>query len=93
MLSKEFIIKLLPAWILSNLFLVTIGIGLFSVIFLFSIDIIKKRKKLPPYNPDNMLETIKIFTGTKTPEYVLDCSRSVGSVFMCKFEQVFNFLK
>ena len=90
MVLKDFYNKVVPTWQVSDLSLATIGIGIFSAILLFSIIMVQTRRKLPPYNPDNMLETIKIFTRTKTPEYVLDSSSSVGSIFMCKLYLVLN---
>ena len=60
-------------------------ISILVMIFAYMICNFKRKKiALPPYNPDNMTNTLRIFTGTKSPEYVLKCWRSLGNVFMCK---------
>ena len=37
-------------------------------------------KKLPPYNPGNLIATTTIFTGPDMPEYILRWSKTVGNV-------------
>ena len=62
-----------------------IAIVLLVISILYTVVVFKRRKRIPPYNKENMFETFKLFTGTKSPEYMLNCCRTVGNVFTCKF--------
>ena len=60
-----------------------LGITLLSIAVTILLQ--RKKKHLPPFNPDNIFETIKIFTGTKNVEYVLATNKYLGNIFTCKF--------